>query len=52
MNIERRCALTLEGEPKQREPGRSLAKKELGWVAKTGLDDGLKKTARYFHKIR
>lgn len=35
-------------DPKQRQPDIALAKKELGWEPKVGLDEGLKETISYF----
>jgi UDP-glucuronate decarboxylase len=43
--------LTLpEDDPKQRQPDISLARKELGWMPKVNLDEGLKHTIEYFKK--
>lgn len=38
-------------DPMQRKPDISLAKKELGWEPKIGLDEGLVKTIDYFRSI-
>lgn len=35
-------------DPKQRQPDIALAKKELGWEPKVGLDEGLRETISYF----
>jgi UDP-glucuronate decarboxylase len=35
-------------DPKQRKPDISFARKELGWTPKISLDEGLRKTIRYF----
>ena len=35
-------------DPRVRRPDASFAKKELGWFAATDLDEGLKKTIKYF----
>jgi len=35
-------------DPKQRRPDISLAKRELGWEPKIGLEEGLEKTIEYF----
>jgi len=40
-----------EGDPKQRKPDISLAKKELGWEPKIELKEGLEKTINYFKKV-
>ena len=37
-----------ENDPKVRRPNISLAKEVLEWYPKTGLEDGLIKTIRYF----
>src|SRR5664280_471629 len=39
-----------EDDPKQRKPDISLAKKELGWSPKVGVETGLAKTIEYFRK--
>ena len=39
-------------DPVQRQPDISLAKKELRWKPKVGLEDGLKETIRYFKKLK
>ena len=39
-----------EDDPKQRQPDISLARKELGWMPKVNLDEGLKRTIEYFKK--
>jgi len=38
-------------DPKQRQPNITLAKENLGWEPKVMLEDGLKKTIAYFHKL-
>jgi UDP-glucuronate decarboxylase len=40
-----------EDDPKQRKPDINLAKTELNWDPKVKLEDGLKKTIKYFEKI-
>jgi UDP-glucuronate decarboxylase len=40
-----------EDDPIQRKPDISLAKREIGWEPKIGLDTGLKRTVEYFEKI-
>lgn len=37
-----------QDDPKQRCPDISLARKELGWLPKVGLDEGLRATIEYF----
>lgn len=37
-----------EDDPKQRQPNISLAKEKLNWKPKVKLEDGLKKTIKYF----
>ena len=39
-----------EDDPKQRCPDIALAKRELGWTPKIGLEDGLGRTIEYFRK--
>ena len=39
-------------DPTQRQPDIKLAKKSLKWQPKVKLEDGLKKTIRYFKKIK
>ena len=39
-----------QDDPTQRRPNIGLAKKELGWFPKIGLDEGLKKTVGYFER--
>jgi UDP-glucuronate decarboxylase len=39
-----------EDDPRKRKPDISLAKKELGWEPKVGLEDGLGRTIEYFMK--
>jgi UDP-glucuronate decarboxylase len=39
-----------EDDPKKRKPDISLAKKELGWEPKVGLEDGLTSTIEYFKR--
>ena len=38
-------------DPKQRKPDITLAKKELGWVPKVEIEEGLTKTIEYFENI-
>jgi UDP-glucuronate decarboxylase len=38
-------------DPMQRQPNIDLAKKELGWEPKIQLDEGLKKTIKYFDSL-
>ncbi len=38
-------------DPKQRKPDIALAKKELDWVPKVEIQEGLKKTIEYFENI-
>jgi UDP-glucuronate decarboxylase len=38
-------------DPRQRQPDITLAKKQLDWEPKVGLDDGLKETITYFRKL-
>lgn len=40
-----------QDDPKQRQPDISLAKSELGWEPRVGLEDGLKETIAYFRKV-
>ena len=40
-----------QDDPKKRKPDISLAKRELGWEAKIGLDEGLRETIAYFKGI-
>lgn len=40
-----------EDDPKQRQPNINLAKKELNWEPKIKLEEGLKKTIKYFEQI-
>lgn len=40
-----------EDDPKQRQPDISIAKSELGWEPKVGLEDGLKETIHYFRDL-
>lgn len=37
-------------DPKVRQPDISLARKNLGWQPRIGLDAGLRRTVRYFHQ--
>jgi UDP-glucuronate decarboxylase len=37
-----------QDDPRQRQPDISLAKRELDWSPKVGLEEGLEKTIRYF----
>lgn len=41
-----------EDDPKQRRPDISLAKEKLGWEPKMELEEGLKKTIKFFNEIR
>ncbi len=38
-------------DPKQRQPDLALAKRMIGWEAKTALDEGLEKTIGYFRSV-
>lgn len=38
-------------DPKQRQPDISLAKEKLNWQPTTSLEEGLKKTIRYFEQL-
>ena len=38
-------------DPKQRQPNIALAKSNLGWEPKVGLEDGLKETIAYFKEL-
>ena len=38
-------------DPKQRQPDIALAKSNLGWEPKVGLEDGLKETITYFKEL-
>ncbi len=38
-------------DPKQRQPDIALAKSNLGWEPKVGLEDGLKETITYFREL-
>lgn len=40
-----------QDDPTRRKPVIDLAKKELGWVPKTPLDNGIKKTIQYFETV-
>lgn len=40
-----------QDDPKQRQPDIALAKKQLDWQPKVGLEDGLKETIAYFRTI-
>jgi len=40
-----------QDDPKQRQPNIALAKSQLGWEPKVGLEDGLKETITYFRKL-
>lgn len=40
-----------QDDPKQRKPDISLAKSALDWEPKVSLEDGLKETVAYFHKL-
>jgi UDP-glucuronate decarboxylase len=39
-----------QDDPKQRQPDISLAKKKLGWEPTIELEEGLKKTIKYFRQ--
>lgn len=39
-----------QDDPKQRQPDITLAKKELGWEPKVGIEEGLQKTIEYFKR--
>ena len=41
----------VEDDPKQRQPDISLAKEKLNWKPLVQLEEGLKKTIKYFDKI-
>ncbi len=38
-------------DPKQRKPNIDLARRELAWQPKVGLEDGLKETIKYFKDL-
>lgn len=38
-------------DPRQRQPDIGLARTELGWQPKVQLEEGLKKTIEYFHRL-
>jgi UDP-glucuronate decarboxylase len=38
-------------DPKQRRPDISLAREKLGWEPRIGLEEGLKKTIKYFERL-
>ena len=40
-----------QDDPRQRRPDITLAKKELNWEPKVGLEEGLGKTVEYFRRI-
>jgi len=40
-----------QDDPRQRRPDISLARKQLNWTPKVGLDEGLKKTISYFKHV-
>jgi len=40
-----------QDDPKQRRPNCDMAKAELGWEPKVGLEDGLKETISYFRSV-
>lgn len=40
-----------QDDPKQRQPSINLAKEKLGWSPTVGLDEGLKKTIKYFKSL-
>ena len=40
-----------EDDPKQRQPDISLAIKNLGWEPKIELEEGLKRTIKYFSEF-
>lgn len=41
-----------QDDPKRRKPDINLAKKELKWEPKVGVDEGLEKTVEYFKDLR
>ncbi|MFA4880088.1 MAG: UDP-glucuronic acid decarboxylase family protein [Candidatus Doudnabacteria bacterium] len=41
-----------EDDPTKRKPDITLAHTKLGWTPKVNLEDGLKKTIRYFEKLK
>ena len=49
--LERRFVELPVDDPKQRRPDISLAKRELGWEPKVGLQDGLRGTIDYFKTV-
>lgn len=40
-----------QDDPKQRQPDISLARNELDWEPRVGLDDGLRETIAYFRRL-
>jgi UDP-glucuronate decarboxylase len=40
-----------QDDPTQRQPDISLAKAQLNWAPKVDLEEGLKRTIKYFKKI-
>ena len=46
--LEKKFLELPKDDPQQRKPDISLAKKELGWEPKIGLEKGLEKTIEYF----
>jgi len=40
-----------EDDPKRRKPDMALARKELNYVAKVSLEEGLRKTVDYFKTV-
>ena len=40
-----------QDDPKRRQPNIEMAKKQLGWAPKVGLEDGLRETVAYFRKL-
>ena len=40
-----------QDDPKRRQPNIEMAKKQLGWVPKVGLEEGLNETVAYFRKL-
>ncbi len=40
-----------EDDPKQRKPVIDLAEEKLGWTPKVKLEDGVKRTIKYFEEV-